>query len=310
MIQLHMVNIMAKILQEMVESKESYNVAWLEYKQESKKAKDTYFCFFEGEDRKFYLSYIEQRIGKINTYNCGGRDAVITLSKKLTSEEKCLFFVDADYHLYTKEVDINPKIFQTNKYSIESYFLESSSFKYILKYTIGINENNKHFNRILENFEKRKSDFLALNIDYTVYSVACVINNLKSNLKKFEFNKYFCVKYDSVTPLQNINELCESVNELPINDIANNEFKKTYEKTYKYIEKNIDYFIRGKNYELFLVHYLKELRNYFKKEQELLIYSKTFPKKFNKELLLAILNNNNEMTITSELDRYFNKLSL
>ena len=89
-------------------------VAFSRYCQEKKKYRDYLFCFFEGEDAKYYFPRIEKYSGyeytKIIHYNCGGKKGVL---KALNLVEKNrdeiytakAFFVDSDYDeivLYNK----------------------------------------------------------------------------------------------------------------------------------------------------------------------------------------------------------------
>ena len=81
-------------------------VAFSRYCQEKKKYRDYLFCFFEGEDAKYYFPRIEKYSGyeytKIIHYNCGGKKGVL---KALNLVEKNrdeiytakAFFVDSDY---------------------------------------------------------------------------------------------------------------------------------------------------------------------------------------------------------------------
>ena len=56
-------------------------VAFSRYCQEKKKYRDYLFCFFEGEDAKYYFPRIEKYSGyeytKIIHYNCGGKKGVL-----------------------------------------------------------------------------------------------------------------------------------------------------------------------------------------------------------------------------------------
>ncbi|EGO2522631.1 DUF4435 domain-containing protein, partial [Enterococcus faecalis] len=64
---------------------------WLEYVNKKQCLKDNayVFCFFEGEDRKYYNDRVEEHLTDIQIlgYVCGNRDEVIKVYKKILSEK-------------------------------------------------------------------------------------------------------------------------------------------------------------------------------------------------------------------------------
>ena len=92
-------------LEQMRKERGTYEAIYIQFVN-SKKYFETYaFCFYEGEDGKYYNSRIRQKFGdKFLTYTVGNKKEVLKLFKRITStnlyDDVCtMFFVDRDYDL-------------------------------------------------------------------------------------------------------------------------------------------------------------------------------------------------------------------
>ena len=140
-------------------------VAFSRYCQEKKKYRDYLFCFFEGEDAKYYFPRIEKYSGyeytKIIHYNCGGKKGVL---KALNLVEKNrdeiytakAFFVDSDYD--TTKYN-NSLLYQTPCYSIENFYTSQKAFSKMLNREFGINTTEKDFSKCCSDYSKDSKNF-------------------------------------------------------------------------------------------------------------------------------------------------------
>lgn len=72
------------------ESRISYSVIWSQFILSYSKEPDTLYCFFEGEDSKYYSVRIDMFIGDSlwRGFNCHGKDSVIELYHLITSNKE------------------------------------------------------------------------------------------------------------------------------------------------------------------------------------------------------------------------------
>lgn len=133
--------------------------------QDKKGNENCLFCFFEGEDNKYYGSRIEQYTGydysQIISYNCGGRSEVqkaydLISSKTENDKINKMFFIDADFvPLEKNSVDL----YQTPCYSIENFYTSEECFGKILNREFGINVIDNDYKKCISDFLERQREF-------------------------------------------------------------------------------------------------------------------------------------------------------
>ena len=228
-------------------------VAFSRYCQEKKKYRDYLFCFFEGEDAKYYFPRIEKYSGyeytKIIHYNCGGKKGVL---KALNLVEKNrdeiytakAFFVDSDYD--TTKYN-NSLLYQTPCYSIENFYTSEKAFSKMLNREFGINTTEKDFSKCCSDYSKRQQEFHNSTI-YINSWLACqrlheegIEENHKIVLSDFKISKLFSeIAIDSIVSKGEINR--EKIEEL---------FPDSKKMEECEIEKKIEYFKQGGMGKLF-----------------------------------------------------------
>ena len=152
-------------IQEIKESRGKGIVAFTKFCQDKKGHEDCLFCFFEGEDAKYYGARIEQYTEypteKIINYNCGGRKEVerayFLISQKHEYDEiNKMFFIDSDY---ISNNDVNPDIYQTPCYSIENFYSSTECFGKIINREFGINCIDEDYKKCVCDYKKRQEEF-------------------------------------------------------------------------------------------------------------------------------------------------------
>ena len=127
--------------------------------------KDCIFCFFEGEDVKYYGSRIEKYTNyeceKIINYNCGGRKEVLKAHKLICEKPEydkvnVMFFVDRDFFPLD---EVKENVFQTPCYSIENFYTSSECFGRFIIREFGINAVDEDYKMCLSDYLDRQSEF-------------------------------------------------------------------------------------------------------------------------------------------------------
>jgi len=123
------------------------------------------FCFYEGEDSKYYgrrvEEYTERPCTEIIQYSCGGKKAVLKVNemikaKKEYAKVETAYFVDRDF-FPTENLEKN--IYQTSVYSIENYYTSLKAFERILSNGFGINCSSEDFKKCRKDYEQRMEEF-------------------------------------------------------------------------------------------------------------------------------------------------------
>lgn len=203
-------------IQEVKDARNKGVVAFSRYCQEKNKYQDYLFCFFEGEDAKYYFPRIEKysdyKYNKIIHYNCGGKKGVL---KALSLVEKNddhfiakAFFVDNDYE--TQKYN-NSFLYQTPCYSIENFYTSKEAFARILNREFGINTTERDFLKCCTDYSQRQQEFHNETM-YLNSWLACqrfqeaIADDKKVVLSDFKVSKLFYeISIDSVVCKEEIN---------------------------------------------------------------------------------------------------------
>lgn len=142
-------------------------VAFAKFCQDKRGHEDYLFCFFEGEDSKYYGSrielYAEYPSTKVINYNCGGRKEVERVYLLISQRHEYhdinkMFFIDSDY--ITSEQS-SPDIYQTPCYSIENFYSSAECFGRIINREFGINSIDPDFSKCVTDYCNRQMEFHA-----------------------------------------------------------------------------------------------------------------------------------------------------
>lgn len=152
-------------VQKIKDARQKGVVAFSRYCQEKRKYSSNLYCFFEGEDFKYYIPRIERytdyTYNEITIYNCGGKKGVLSAFRLIMEQQNeddvaKAFFVDSDYddtHYDHKE------LYQTPCYSIENLYTSISAFKKIINREFGINTSEFDFKKCCKDYIARKKEF-------------------------------------------------------------------------------------------------------------------------------------------------------
>ena len=140
-------------------------VAFTKFMRDVKSNRDKLFCFFEGEDYKYYGQRIETytlySYSNIIQYKCCGRNEVLRANKLVKNNiayklAKTAFFIDHDYIPVN---ELSDDIYQTPCYSIENLYTSVSSFERIINMEFGISTHEPDYIKCVNDYRKRQLDF-------------------------------------------------------------------------------------------------------------------------------------------------------
>ena len=225
------------------------------------------FCFFEGEDRKYYVIRIEKYSNiledNIISYSCNGKEQVLKLYKMLQdkyNDVKKMFFVDKDFD----EIKTQKELYVTPCYSIENHYVTNKAFEKILHNEFGINKEEDDFKKCLRDFNKRKEEFNSeiKKLNAWIYYQKLKMEELgivNISYQNFKLRKVFEIKIDKL----NIK------NEITIK-LLKEEYKEAYDINESELNKYINLFkdetfFRGKYQLEFLKMILDDMINKNKK---------------------------------------------
>ena len=182
------------LLESMREHREDAVVAFKKFTENKNEHRDYAFCFYEGEDAKYYNSRIEMFFGqKYFVYKAGNKKAVLHIMEMIQSKpeysEMCtMFFVDRDYDNSLQGQSDN--LFETPCYSIENLYARKEAYERILKAEFGLNPIDEDYKKCIELYDKRLVEFNQIILEFNALvkykhqrcpEQKCMFSNVKTN---------------------------------------------------------------------------------------------------------------------------------
>lgn len=187
-------NASALSLDEMRKSRELAVVAYKKFTEDYSLHKSCLFCFYEGEDGKYYDLRIRKYFSDIITYKAGNKSQVIKAfniikSKPEYAEVNKMFFIDRDYD--DSIAGMYEDLYETPCYSIENLYVKEICFKQILQSEFSINPTDVEFIKCMNDFKKRYDEFHEVIIAFNAMVLLKKqkkISNSKFNFKDMSTN--------------------------------------------------------------------------------------------------------------------------
>lgn len=150
-------------------ARDSYVVKFRDFVRLFTKDTTVLFCFFEGEDVKYYghrLEILNHEL-KWTGINCGGKKIVVKLRELISdntsySHARTAYFLDPDFD-DPGSIQRGPNIYVTPSYSVENLYVTESAFRRILRSEFGLEESDdegSEFCNCLKHFNQRLSEFV------------------------------------------------------------------------------------------------------------------------------------------------------
>lgn len=260
-------------VKEMVLSKGKSSVTLAKYIGDHDSYPDKIFCFFEGEDYKYYRTRIIQYLGieedEIFHYNCNGKKEVLKVCDDLKNDKttKKIFFIDKDFD----EDIIVENVFQTDGYSVENYYVTDVAFKNFLLAECDFNVVDKNLKRCLADYKKMREEFNIIISQLNAYICYMRLRDknetkriklpdekdiLNKFIKKIEINKIIS------KDIKNIEDIKIILND--DREIDENEILRLLEEFRSLDNKELVY--RGKFEVYFLKKFIEDLMKRIRKK--------------------------------------------
>ncbi|MCQ2496167.1 MAG: DUF4435 domain-containing protein [Lachnospiraceae bacterium] len=152
-------------VQEMREARTKAVVVFTKFIQSKDRFDQDLFCFFEGEDIKYYEPRIEEyteiSYANIVSFDCGGKSGVLKIrsmikEKGIYENVRKAFFIDRDF--FPTDIE-DEELYETPCYSVENFYTSKSAFARVLKTGFGINLNEDDFERCMNDFLRTQNCF-------------------------------------------------------------------------------------------------------------------------------------------------------
>lgn len=255
-------------------------VAFAKFCNDKKGHEDYLFCFFEGEDNKYYGSriekYTEYPSRKIINYNCGGRKEVerayTLISKKEEYDKinKC-FFIDSDY--ISSELKATD-IYQTPCYSIENFYSSYNCLGKILTIEFGINSIDKDYQMCINDYLERQKEFHNYTNFLNIWLFCQRIKEEKNKNHAIMLSNFKVSKYFSIISIEKM---------VQKNDINKELLESEFPSHYDVSEEEIN-----------------EVKNIWKTKQQQKIYRGKFEMEFLRKILESLIQHNKSNSYFSE----------
>lgn len=263
---------MIDIVENFLEESVSDCVAFTEFMLNYKKNEDKLYCFFEGNEDRFYYSVRIDLLASTSnnkTFICGGKEKVLKVYELIKDNNyyknvKTSFYIDSDFD----DNEVNPDIYITPTYSIENLYCTKESFEKILISEFKMNPDEGDFIKCVENYvyiqEKFNEETLLLNAwlacqaDYRKEHKTNTYLKIDKNIKTY-FDKIVLTDLSSIKELEGIKTKTDIENifvDSPI--IENNKLEEKIEY-FKTIDKSNKF--RGKFILRLLESYLCRLQS-------------------------------------------------
>ncbi|WJX08187.1 DUF4435 domain-containing protein [Bacillus cereus] len=307
---------MAITKQRMKESLQDKSVAWTQFSRVNfKHSPQAIHCFFEGEDRKYYMDRVEDislyPLEEIIGYDCKGKENVISLWKKIKGTIKyktaiVCFFVDRDYGLSHENYD--EIVYETPFHSLENFYVTRSTIQKILVKEFGINAIDLDYHKTLEDYENRLNEYRNILAKLNAFIISFQKIGAHLQIDKFKLNDFIQIGIEEIKILKDMS--FENLKVYYFNKL-NNEFKQgkkhsennlrsfmevidsveiMFKEEFEIVNNNIEKLSHGKLELYFLKKILEDLKKHNDKKSYFLFKRENISLDVNSKNLLSNLS--------------------
>lgn len=225
---------------------------FIKFTKHSKFHENKVFCFYEGEDGKYYDQRIEPIFKEdFIPQRVGNKTEVLKLLDIFNSKKEyqgvCkMFFIDRDVDGSLSNSDSN--LYETPCYSIENLYATESVFKKVLRSEFGIDITHEDYAKCVNDFQNRMKEFNYAMIEFNAF---VRLRRKKTKSHEFDFNKIktsnlICITISETvvnpTYQESINKIKDGLSNLDITEFEIEECKNNLCQ-----EKDFFRVFRGKN---------------------------------------------------------------
>lgn len=221
------------------------------------------FCFYEGEDGKYYDSRVRKYLNcDFITLVAGNKSEVLRTMKKIKSDSLyynvcTMFFVDRDYDEPLANTDDD--LFETPCYSVENFYAQEKVLARILQSEFGLSVVESDFHKCIECYKERFEEFIKVIIKFNaiVKYQHLYKPNVRCQFSSIKTSHLACIEIEKVIKASRHDEQIERCTALLNADTSvltkiENEF---------HLDGNLCINLRGKNQLDFFVAFIKILKD-------------------------------------------------
>lgn len=194
-------------------SRDKAVVVFTEFTRSYKQYPSALYCFFEGEDSKYYGIRVQNiaRPEKYIHFECKGKEGVLGIHKMLSSRKyyenaKTAYFIDRDFDRPISESGLNG-IYETPCYSIENFYTSVECFSRILRNEFKLMESDENFARCVDLYLKLQAEFHDA-VELLNTWIACQRDNSSNlNISDISVLNFVKVELDKITVRYVIDDL-------------------------------------------------------------------------------------------------------
>lgn len=171
------------------------------------------YCFFEGEDSKYYGIRIKNitRPEKDIYLPCGGKDGVLGIYRMLSSRKsyanvRAAYFIDRDFDKPIDRASLSV-IYETPCYSIENFYTSVQCLSEILKVEFKLLDSDDNFQRCVALYSKLQAEFHD-SVELLNAWIACQRDkNSQLNISDLSVTRFVTIDLDKITTNYTVNDL-------------------------------------------------------------------------------------------------------
>jgi len=146
-------------------SRDKAVVVFTQFTRLYKRDPSALYCFFEGEDSKYYGIRIKNIIRPKKDFylSCKGKEGVLGIHRMLSARKyyaniRAAYFIDRDFDKSISELGLNG-IYETPCYSIENFYTSVECFSEVLRTEFKLIESDENFERCVSLYIKLQEEF-------------------------------------------------------------------------------------------------------------------------------------------------------
>lgn len=194
-------------------SRDKAVVVFVEFTRLYKKYESALYCFFEGEDSKYYGIRIKNviRPEKDIYLGCGGKEGVLGIYRMLSSRKhyanvRAAYFIDRDFDQSIHPLKLN-LIYETPCYSIENFYTSIQCLSEVLKNEFKLLESDENFERCIVLYRKLQEEFHNA-VELLNTWIACQRDkHSKINISNLSISSFVDIQLDKITTMYTVNDL-------------------------------------------------------------------------------------------------------
>lgn len=250
------------LLQNMREHRKDAEVIFTKFTQDKNRYEGYAFCFYEGEDAKYYNQRVEKVFGdKYIAYIAGSKREVIRAlgiirREKMYSNLCTMFFIDRDYDESMKDYDSD--LFETPCYSIENLYARQEVYERVLRSEFGLNVSDDDYGKCVGIYQNRLHEYNELIVKFNALLKYKhdLLPDARCSFSGIRMTCIAKITLDAVEKSRKYDETIESLHtKMNVNEVE-------LEKIEQYLTqgKQLENVLRGKNQHDFFVELIKRLK--------------------------------------------------